>query len=114
MANPSEKQKPWDQGRKAYREPNEAPDGRPVITRDQFWSDETERQTYEHAAESYPRRPGEGPALTYMHRLAVVALGHLAKRPDKPMPAIVATEERLRLLQEQACQITREERREEQ
>ena len=67
----SRQPEPGDTGRKGYREPDEPPDDRPVIVRAPFWSSESERLTYEHAAESWPRRPGEG-AMTYIARLAGV------------------------------------------
>ena len=45
----------FDTGRKGFREPDEPPDERAVIVRAPFWLSESERLTYEHAAESWPR-----------------------------------------------------------
>ena len=65
----SRQPEPGDTGRKGYREPDEPPDDRPVIVRAPFWRDESERLTYEHAVESWPRRQGEG-AMSYIARIA--------------------------------------------
>lgn len=56
-------------GRKGYREPEELKDDRPMILHAPFWKDESERLTYEHAVESWPKHPGEG-AMTYIARIA--------------------------------------------
>ena len=64
--------------RAAYREPDEAPDDRPLVRRHPFWRSESERLTYEHAVESNPRREGEG-VMSYATRIA----GIVAKRQGK-------------------------------
>lgn len=77
-----------DTGRRAWRWPEEPPDGRPVIDQRPFWKSESERLTFEHAAETNPRRPGEGPG-TYIARLAAIATGRFAqaaKRMPDPKP----------------------------
>lgn len=76
-----------DTGRMGWRWPEEVPDGRPVIDVRPFWTNESERLTYEHAAETHPRRPGEGP-ISYIQRLAGIAAGRLAVKqpPAKAMP----------------------------
>lgn len=68
-------------GRKGYREPHEPPDDRPVIAYGacrcrgcreyggDFWRNESERLTYEHAVEANPKGASEG-ALTYIARIA--------------------------------------------
>jgi len=66
-----------DTGRRGYREPSDPPDDRPVIVHAPFWSSESERLTYEHAVESWPRRQGEG-AMTYIARIAAKVEGRLA------------------------------------
>jgi len=86
---------PKDQntGRMGYRWPEEPPDGRPVINRRPFWTDESERLTYEHAVETNPRRPGERP-LVYIQRIATLVESRLRPQvpkaklppPAKPMP----------------------------
>lgn len=70
--------------RNAFREPDEPPDDRPPIDRRPFWTSESERLTFEHAAETNPRRTGEGPG-TYIARLAAIATGRI-QRAVKPMP----------------------------
>lgn len=79
--------------RNGFREPDEPPDGRPVIVRDPYWRDPAEQDAYEHAVRTNPRRPDEG-AMTYIARIAAIVEGRLqlpapkAKQlpPAKPMP----------------------------
>ncbi len=70
--------------RNAFREPEDVPDERPLVNRREFWASESERLTYEHAAETNPKRPDEGPG-TYIARLAAIATGRYTQAA-KPMP----------------------------
>lgn len=79
-----ESEKP-DTGRMGFRWPEEPPDGRPVIDQRPFWRNRSEQLTYEHAAETHPRRPGEGPG-TYIARLASIVAGRLVKSGVRRMP----------------------------
>lgn len=59
-----------DTGRKGYLEPDEPPDGiRRRINYRPIRRDESERLTYEHAVETHPKRPDEGP-MAYIQRIA--------------------------------------------
>lgn len=94
---PEQELKPWDRGRKGYREPDEPVDERLVLKRSQFWKDETERLTYEHAAEKWPRKTGEG-MLEYIERLAARAQSKLSLRaPLQTMPPVPMETDRVRL-----------------
>jgi len=73
----------YGQVRNAFREADEPPDERPVISRRPFWTDESERLTYEHAVETNPRRPTE-PPMADIQRIAELAAGRLPK-VAKPM-----------------------------
>ncbi len=98
-------------GRMGFREQWEPGDGREyVINRSQFWQDEAEQLTYEHAAEANPRLPGEGP-FTYIERLAGIAVGSLERMKSMPGPRRMSQNQhqhRLNELQSQAEQISRE------
>ena len=84
-----------DTGCKGYREAHEAPDGRPVIYYPHpFWQDETERLTYEHAAESRPRGEQEG-AISYVRRLAESVQRRMLAPPVKSMRGGTLDEERI-------------------
>lgn len=71
--------------RNAFREPDEPPDGRPLIYRDPFWKDASEQSVYEHASATNPRRPGEG-AMSYIARLAAIAEARLKSVPKVRLP----------------------------
>jgi len=105
---------PQQTGRLGYREPHEPRDERPCIDHAPFWRDESERLEYEHAVESWPRKPGEG-ALSYIARLAGIVEGRLAPA-GKTMPHALgraAHERRLNELEAQrlAMRVTGETER---
>jgi hypothetical protein len=58
---PEQALKPWDLGRKGYREEGEARDERPLIAHSQFWKDECERLEWEYAVEADPIKVIRGP-----------------------------------------------------
>ena len=63
-----------DTGRIGFREAGEPPDERPVLVREQFWADQSEQMTYEHAVQANPQRPDEG-NLSYLARIAASVEG---------------------------------------
>lgn len=81
-----------DTGRKGYLEPDEPSDGtRMRISFREFWADESERLTYEHAVETNPRRKlPDGrlePPGSYILRIAQLVagrLGPIAKSMPRP------------------------------
>lgn len=83
MARPSQRSEASDTGRLGYREPHEAPDERPVIARSPFWASESERLTYEHAVESWPKKKDEGGG-TYIVRIAEKVRGRLVGVKSMP------------------------------
>lgn len=70
--------------RKGYREPDEAPDGRPMVVHREIYKSVTEQLVYEDAAETNPRKPGEGPG-DYIVRLAGIAAEKLGQIKPRPM-----------------------------
>lgn len=69
----------YGQVRNAFREADEPPDERPVISRRPFWTDDSEREAYEHVVQSNPRRLNDGPG-TYIARLASIAQGRVVPK----------------------------------
>lgn len=79
--------------RNAFREPNEAPDGRPVLVYpDPFWSDYTEELNYEAVVEVNSKRDGEG-LLTYLGRV-LEAVGSKYSKAGLEMPRTPTRRER--------------------
>jgi hypothetical protein len=82
---------PPDSGRKFYREPDERPDGRPVIRREQFWASAEEEGAYTAAVRNNPREVDleagtiESP-LAYIQRLAQLAAKHPLVKPGRRFP----------------------------
>lgn len=102
MRRQGQDQEPSDTGRLGYRERDEYPDGRPVISHSQFWSDEAERLTYEHALQSNPKREDEG-VMSYIMRIAAVVEGRYRKAGTMPRGRLSqrAYERRMRELEGQ-------------
>jgi hypothetical protein len=64
-----------DTGRRGYRMEWEAPDERPlVVYTEPFWTDDTERMTYEAAVESNPIRETDT-LLDYLARVSATVVG---------------------------------------
>lgn len=72
-----------DTGRKGYLEPHEPPDGsRRRISYREFWRDESERLTYEHAVETQPFRRGVDKPSEYITRITSLAQRRLSPKAD--------------------------------
>jgi len=75
-----------DTGRLGYRTEFDRTDERPLlIYPEPFWTDETERMTYEDAVEANPRREDEGP-MAYVARISAVVEGKYQRAPVAAMP----------------------------
>ena len=94
----------YGQVRQGFREPEEPQDERPrLIPGEPFWSDESERMTYDQAVLSNVQRPDEG-AGSYIQRLATIVAGKY-QSAGKTIPQRMsrrAMEERLARLRRQA------------
>lgn len=73
-----------DTGRRGYRMEWEAPDDRPLLVyTEPFWADETERMTYEDAAEAdHPRE--EDSLESYLARISAAVEGRYKRLPVMP------------------------------
>jgi len=127
----ADRPEPFNTGRKGYREPDEPPDERPVIAYtdfrrgykrndfgrivdsdtgeppgDPFWRDRSEQLVYENAAESNPRKAGEG-AFSYIQRLAAIAEQEFGRMKEMPQTKLTRrqTDERLAELRHQTQRI---------
>ena len=70
-----------------FRRDWEPVDGRPLLVeRFPFWASESERLTYENAAEEHPRNPAEGP-MAYAARLSAIVTERFG-RAVQPMPHV--------------------------
>lgn len=80
---------PWDgqSGPPGYREPEEPPDGRPVLVRGKFWASASEQLQYEYTVHAHPRQGGEG-VMGYIARIAEIVAKHPLPAPAKDMPRL--------------------------
>ena len=93
-----------DTGRMGYRMEWEAPDERPlVVYTEPFWTDETERMTYEDAAAANRPRD-EDTLLDYLARVSAVVVGRY-KGVLPRMKRGTSRQERERQLQKMRGQI---------
>lgn len=90
-----------DTGRKAYREPHEHSDGRPLIINRPFWESFEEQEAYERAVRQNPR--GNMPPGAYIAKIAAIVTGRLepAGKAMPHAPGRRATERRIAALEEQ-------------
>ena len=65
--------RPWDFGKKGYRQPGEPADERPIMRGSPFWEDAAEQEAYERAVRERPIR-FEG-VLDYLQGIVKQATG---------------------------------------
>ena len=78
--------RPWDFGKKGYREPGDPTDERPVIRRDPFWENPMEQSVYERAVKERPIKMGES-LLDYLQAIVKQATGKDAEA-GQSMPQV--------------------------
>ena len=82
--------RPWERGKKGYRQVEEPPDERPVLRGSPFWESASEQEAYEGAVKARPIKLvledgrfagyGEG-VLSYLQQIVKQATGKDAEAP---------------------------------